>query len=538
MKFSAFVKNNVSLFKTGIRRFASIFWLSVAAFVLCAIQIITESYEDMCVKLYMGLFFGVVASFAMTLFAEKYKPAKQTVFSWAAGITGGAICFALVHIFYDYTPYIAMAYTGVCLTILCICLWLLVRGENKNEVLPYILRRLFFAGEIGVVLSIGVSVCIAAFSALVFDFDDVYKVYLTVLAFIWIVIAFNLFIAGIPDENTVYGEAKLFKAIVLYAAFPVYMLLLAILYIYFIKILVTLKLPSGEINWFSSFASLFFVFFVFCLRQYKTKITDLFVKYGGVLMLPVSAMQFTALFVRINAYGYTISRIVSLILATIAIVFAAGFMVLRKKPETVFLFAASVVFVFTALPKINLVDVSIASQTNRIEKTLEKNVMLENGEIVPKSDISVEDKETIASAYRYINGFDLKQRGILKPLEKSNFEDVFGFESKYYYLEQIYCYYNSTIETIDVSDYSYMAHFDCYGTDITFSAGGVDYTFDMTGIYQQYYTKYGESTDEIEPFMLTDDICVYPEGMHFGVNKVGEYIPEEYSSIRGYALIK
>ena len=146
-----------------------------------------------------------------------------------------------------------------------------MRGENRDLAFPKLVTSWIFTEAICIVLSIGLSTCIAAFQLLIITWDDIYKLYLIVLLFVNAVCFTNIFLSFIPKKDIPVQKSKVLRAFVLFAGLPLYMLLLAILLVYLAKIVITRNMPVGEINWFASFASLFFIFF---LRQLSIFFAD------------------------------------------------------------------------------------------------------------------------------------------------------------------------------------------------------------------------------------------------------------------------
>lgn len=110
-------------------------------------------------------------------------------------------------------------------------------------------------------------ICIFAFLSLIYDFEGSYKIYIVDLLCIFTVVFINLFLSNIPYRDTKICVSKIFKIIVMRIMFPTYLIL--ILYFYLSKILITMNFPSNRINGFGIIASLFYMFFVFSLGQFK-----------------------------------------------------------------------------------------------------------------------------------------------------------------------------------------------------------------------------------------------------------------------------
>ena len=324
----------------------------------------------------------------------------KTFFGGIGALALGIIGFILIKANYD-SLYTLMAYAGIIISMVCFIFFVLMRGENRNFTFPRLVTSLVFSAAICGVLSIGISTCIAAFHLLIFDWDNIYKVYLIFNLFIWVVVYINVFLAFIPKKDILVPQSKIFRAIILFAGLPLYMLLIAILLIYLAKIVITWNMPVGEINWFASFASLFFIFFLLSVMQYTEKAAKLFARFGGYLLIPVLIMQAIAVFERINAYGLTTPRTVSLVLILISILFIIGSIVIPKHLNKIPLISGIIVLFFTITP-CNIIDMPVASQTRILKTVLTENNMLKDNKVIPNPDIDKSDAQKILSAYQYL----------------------------------------------------------------------------------------------------------------------------------------
>jgi hypothetical protein len=282
----------------------------------------------------------------------------------------------------------------------------------------------------------------------------------------------------------------------MYVALPVYLLLIAILCAYLGKVLVTFSFPSGRINWFASFASLFFVFFVFGLRQYRheNKFAAVFVKYGGYALMPIIAVQFMAIHIRLANYGLTAPRYVSVVLNGIAFLFAAVSLVKDGRFIKYMLPVLAAAALALTLTPLNLFDVPARDQAARLTAALERNGMLVDGEIIPKSDIPEEDKISITSAYEYLRYNHAGERHAF--VKETGFEETYGFKQRHeidsdeeLISRPRYFSYYSPLKLFDISGYRTIYEVNNNGTA---PETPVEHEFDSISAAKALHKIYGD----------------------------------------------
>lgn len=442
--------------------------------------------------------------------------------------------FFLINANYE-SLYMIMAYVGIVIALICFIFFTLMREENRDMVFPKLISSMVFTGAVCSVISSGLSICIGAFQLLIFSFDDVYKMYFTVLSFVWVVGYVNIFLSFIPKREANIPQSKIFRIFVLFAGLPLYILLIAILLIYLAKIVITLNMPVGEINWFASFASLFFIFFLLSVKQYGEKLPRLFVKFGGYFLLPVLIMQAIAVFERINAYGLTTPRTVSLVLIVISILFIGGSIISPKHLNIIALLSGIIVLIVTVTP-FNVIDMPISSQTSILENVLVKNNMLENGKVIPNANISDEDAKIISSSYRYLK-YDAKKVPEFIPNSEKEFKEIFGVKDMYYSKnEHQYTYCNfRTKKSVDIKEYSTMIDTDYYQGDIwEIEHEGKYYSVNLKELAKEIYDQYGVSKNDMDIYEVDENIGLYFQNFSFSIEN--DII--DYYSFNGYVMIK
>lgn len=191
-------------------------------------------------------------------------------------------------------------------------------------------------------------------------------------------------------------------------------------------------MPSGEMNWYGSFALLAFAVLWMGLRTHESPLVQRFVRWGWALLVPVTIVQAIGVWIRLNAYGITPLRYLALALLCLGI-FALILAAVRAQPAVLFAVAGVVVLAITVSP-LSALDVSTYDQQHRLNAALTQAGMLDHGIIVPSSgDVDEDTAVRIAGSYDYLVGADLgwyqpPEVAYLKGIGKEkSFSAVMGF---------------------------------------------------------------------------------------------------------------
>lgn len=530
-----FIKSLYLMFKSGISHFVFAFFGSVVIFILTTIQIFTEEELKNIIRIILALSFAVILSVAAQIVSQRFKfqPRADLIQKLVSALTF-VPCYFIISDIFD-NSYVVLGYFGILITIIATALFFLITDGNNHVLIPHILKSGLLSAFISLIFFGGITLCLFAVNYLIIEINSIDKYIFSVLAFAGLVLFINLFLSLIPYDESELKIPKAFKIIVYYVAFPIYLLLLVVLYIYLGKILFTLVMPGGQINLFSSFALLFFIFFHFTILQYNTSITSFFNKYGGYVLLPILAMQAVAVYIRVNAYGLTTARWVSILLTLTALIYLIMSLIKGGKyTKYVILFFVAVCIVSSVGP-FNLLDVPVYEQTTRLEAVLISNGMLDNGIITPNANISDEDKKKISSSYNALV-YEKKAPSYLN--NGNDFNKTFGFETS-----DVNIYPNNDIryinkyrsyDEIDISGYKkyYLinANMDEYKDRCYVNINGGKY--DIT---EKILLISNDSPDSAMIIAIDDNIMLYLNYLDYSINKDGKI---QYFNIEGFAILK
>lgn len=516
-------KRLLSLINVGFKRFYVALGGSVLLF-LCTAAVIFKLFdESVLLSLIVSTVIAMLLSVALKLIGERFSLSKRYEYiSQSLSALSAALCYPIFGEIFD-NEYVTLGWFGVTAVLILVIIRLLFIKADFNTIIPHIIKSCAFSAFISLIVFGGISLCIAAISFLLVDID--YKWYLTALAFAFETLFVWLFLAALPDKDEI-TIPKAFKIVFLYAAFPLYLALLCVLYLYLIKIAFTLSMPGGQLNWFASFASLFYIVFYYTVLQYDNPFTRFWKRFGGYFLLPIIAVQAFAVHIRVNAYGLTAPRWISIVMSATALLFIVLSLIKRGSYVNFTIpFFAAVLMLSTVTP-LNFIDLPVYEQTARLEAILTRNGMLSDGIVTANPAVSQEDMEAIRGCYYVINRSD-KAPSYLD----GEFYTLFGFEQYESTGNVNFHSYSAEYDEIDVNGYAKLGFFNCaedkYGT-IECIIDGEAYNFD------EYFLSLSD-TDTYESLIYDagDGRLFYFTWINFSVRDDGTLYDRYYS---GYYL--
>lgn len=464
-----------------------------------------------------SLFIGMIFSLLMILSFEKKNKNNSIIITLAS--------ILVTVIIYLYLPllssdsYVYLAYFGIVVAILSLILFVLYKLDDNEKIFAYLFSKLIYCWIISLTLLVGLFICVAAFDYLILNIQDVYKIYLSIGIVCEVFINGCLFLSYIPNGESL-TISKPYENVVHKVAFTLYYILVVILYGYLLKVVITFNMPVGKINWFASFALLFYCFFYLSGLYLDKGIGMFHKKYGGLVLLPIFLMQSIAIYIRVNAYGLTFWRITSIIFNIIALSFIiSSFIKVNRRWVFVFI---SLIILLVSISHFNLIDIPIYQQEYLAKKVLIKNNMYVDDKIISNSEISSEDKEVIRQAYLYVRYSESNKANLFKDISYDSFESTFGFsldsnetnnKEKY-----DYCYYYREDENYDIAQYSQLTLIEVYDSD---EKGINDYC-------RKLYKTYGKEFPLDLYYITENGDCLIFESLSFTYDKDNDKITNIY----------
>lgn len=297
---------------------------------------------------------------------------------------------------------------------------------------------------------------------------------------IWIIVvgifAPAFFLADIPGKDReldLESYPKVLGLLLGYILVPLILAYSAILYAYFFKVLLIRQWPQVMVSHLVLWYAIFSTLVIFCLyplrgtNRWIKVFTDQFPK----LLLPLLALMFAAMGVRIGAYGITENRYFVLA-AGLWVAGSMLYLIISRKPRNVFLLAAlALVAVLSVYGPWSAYSVSVRSQNRRFEQIAAEQNLIEDGKIVKTAAAIPEGvRQEINSIILYFDrNHELSDlRALPKGFQIDQMEALFGFPLHEWTMpdgEEAYFYYalDENEAYWDISDYDYLMRFSSAG---------------------------------------------------------------------------
>lgn len=459
--------------------------------------------------LLVGAFIGMVAQFATERF-EKLSQVRLAVYGMSALLTIGY--FMILWPALGISVEIGTRTFVAVFAMLCAVLWVPSYKDavDFNQVALIHFKSAFTSILYSGVLSAGIAAIITAINVLLFSVNS--DAYAYMLTFVWVMFATLYYLSLLPRFNskeeldiermqTAKNYPKFLEILVSYIAIPLLAAYTVVLFAYFIKILVTLHWPSGQLGpmvlIYSAVGLLLFVL----ASLLDNRFADLYRKIFPKILIPVVIMQLISVGIRLNAYGITGSRYYVALFGIFSIVIGV---MLSVKPITknayIALLAAGFA-IFSIIPPMDAFTVSRVSQITRVQNILQTEGMLSEQTLTRKTNASEHTKIETTNILSYLDRSNSLGHIEWLPEDFNIYQDmesVFGFQptypNHYGYPEpnQFFYYSLDTQQPMIISSYdvSVNIHSRPYTTNdginpLQFTLEGIDYEFTVEQISNQ-----------------------------------------------------
>lgn len=420
----------------------------------------TELYQRLAMVTALGMLLSISLQHLMETYFPEKTPFLQLV---PLGI------FMILYYFFftkDLNNVQGIQFVGLLLTLI-IAIFYSLRLRYKREYEAYVasvfnglLLTVVYSG----VLYVGIAAIIFTINAL-FDANIEGKWFYYFFLMATFVFGALMFLSKLPKKDHTFHDqpyAKSLKVLLLYIVIPLITIYTGILYVYFAKILLTQVWPRGLVSnlvlWYSV-VSVGVIFFITPILS-ENPVAKIFRTWFPRILLPILAMMFVSIGLRINQYGFTENRYFVVLLGIWTTMIMLYF-ILKKELSNIFIpITLSIFMVISVFGPLSAFQVSFYSQNQRFEQILNTYNMLQEGQITPNSAVTKEDQENLTSIVQYFENRNLeKLRYIPENFTYASFEDTFGFQRTYDYYRpnDQYFYLNSEWENqgMLVRDYEY-----------------------------------------------------------------------------------
>ncbi len=418
-----------------------VFTLSVLAFIAYSLAVFDAEktvplhygfFENLCKALALAAVCAIPASLISAPFSPLKKYAVQLLCAAAGGVFG---YFAISDGFGDGV-YAELYYFGIGFAVIAAALFLFIPKNGERIYFALVFKHFLFCSLMTIILCGGLCLLVFAVQNLILNTNSG-RVYACCVAFSFFVFAINSFSFHLFYRQNERSSGKAFKIITLYILCPIFAVLLLILYAYLFKALILLTLPNGHINWFVSFASLFYLVFYFILREYdEIPVIRVFYRFGAFAFIPLILVQIPAFFIRVNAYGFTGSRVASLLFIIFSVISIALTLIKKGAFAKYALLLLSLFILFGSVTPFNLIKTAHKNQFERMMSVLDtyalfdhkKNSLTDYDRAELERTISDSDREKLYGSWYYLtHKSDIPLPKWLKDKDGfRSFHDLFG----------------------------------------------------------------------------------------------------------------
>jgi MFS family permease len=313
------------------------------------------------------------------------------------------------------------------------------RSTDFYSIFLCVFKSFFISAFFSGIIFGGISAIIAAINALLLPVSS--HAYAHTANIVWVLWAPMLFLSLIPAFSLYNETPEKIKKSIGYPHFLEVLLsyvLIPLISIYTLVLLLYMGKTIYLGNWNDNLLEpliltyLIAVLLLYVLVKHIDNIsTRLFRKIFPVLLAAIALYQTISSIVKAFDEGIVFTRYFVILFSLYSLVCGILLFLFPKKKNDVIAWLAILLALVSITPYMGAFGVSSASQSAIVENTLEKNGMLQNGGIIPKSDVSDQDKKNISRGVSYLNSVnDLDKLAFLpNNFDYSiDFKNVFGFD--------------------------------------------------------------------------------------------------------------
>lgn len=384
------VKKLLLHFKSGFERFPITIILAFLHFITGIYIAEVRSFQsDEFVEVNLLLFGSIFITAMFEMLYEKYFYKQNR---WLVRGIYSAITFVISIIFFveylrtnDY--YNIYYFTLIPISIvLFLLIPILKKKENKEKYLQSVFSNFVITGIFVAVLWIGIEIILTTVNYLFFYSGDSLFFRLTTYSFWFITEVFgaSLFLSLLkkPDDNLEnYEFPFIFNLLIKFVIIPLIIIYTGVLYIYMMKVLISMHLPKGLIShlvlWYTAFSVA--VMILITPFTQKDKFFENFKKYFPYFSIPLIFASLFAVFQRTYQYGITENRYYVLI--SIFWLLFCMILYIRKMNITGIFISLITCLVISVYTPLSAKNVSNFSQSQRLKRMLVKYGALKDGKI-------------------------------------------------------------------------------------------------------------------------------------------------------------
>ena len=327
----------------------------------------------------------------------------------------------------------------------CAFIWIPSYGNkfDFNRIALVHLKAVFTAVLYSGVLAMGCVAIIAGIDTLLFSLKE--QVYMYMIIIVWVLFAPVYYLSLLPRFNSEDAaeienarEAseypKFLEVLISYIAIPLAAAYTLVFAAYFIKILVTLNWPAGQLGGMVlAYAAAGLIIYILA-SLLENRFASLYRLLFPRVLIPIVIMQLISVAIRLNAYGITESRYYVTLFGVFSLICAVLLIIKPVTRNGIIALLVAIFAIFSVIPPVDAFTVSRVSQITRLEKMLVAEDMLMYGEIRARADASEEVKIETTNILSYLQNRDYIKYVKWLPEDFNPYSDLkktFGFEPTY-----------------------------------------------------------------------------------------------------------
>ena len=500
------IKNLLEKFKTDYKDYLKNHIVTNLFLLITIILIIFHNESETANKL---LVFSISTSI-FTLFTECFT--KKRNIPYAVSIILGT----LIGAFCDNSDYTRII-MGILLTTPIGIVYLMMKNSkmSSDKYITQAFTNLLKVGIIGFILNIGIMLVVGLFSGLIYELDyDVFTKLEFIIILTYFIPAGIISLEKIEKENT-----KFIYVLNNYVLLPLVTIATAIIYLYIIKLIITLKLPDTSIFGMLTALLISGIPTVLMVLSYEEK--NIFNKIADklrYLFIPLLILQTYAITLRISEFSITESRYMGVMALIIGI--SAVILLIKEKKNFKLVLIPTIILILIATipPYINMEEFPNYMQIRRLTKIMPKGTKFE--------DLTPEKKQQVLSIRYYVTNTKYYPKYLLEEELPKNYNQRTP--------RTIY-YYARKEKNINIKDYVELEHYS-YSLD-KFQMDIGNETYDLKDFAKRIFDQYTE-TNDIYEYMEDNNMIHLSDKIDFYIISMNLNYEQELLRLEGYILYK
>lgn len=447
MKIKNLLMDLLYRFSVSFKRFPVPMFFAALTMVILMVMNHTDYHQSQLIEDLRRMAMATALGFPLGLIVKVYweqKEKRQLIYEVIGyGVVAVLVTVAYFFLLSEMDMVQGTRYAAYMLSLFLI--FLLLPYRKQQEGFEDYVVKLFTSFCVtylySVILFAGLSAILGAIDVL-FEANIDSKLYFDMFLIVAGIVAPAVFLAEVPasrEEMASFEYSKIFRVLMLFIVMPLILAYSAILYAYLVRLLITQEWPrymvSHLVVWYGIVTAIV-IFLTVPLRE-KHNWALTFSRIIPFVVAVPFAIMFTAMGIRINAYGITEPRYFVIITGIWLSLTMMHYVVFRTKANhwLVVALLAAMAFLSVTGPW-SAYSLSQWSQSGRFDRLLAEHQLINQaGELQPRSNVPEEAQKTISSIINYYERFhDVEDlRSIPEEFDMQDMEQVFGFAPIYDY---------------------------------------------------------------------------------------------------------